>query len=521
MIKFRIIFITLLLFVFSSTLLAQTKASNLIQNGSKLLYSNTDSAFSYFKEAEKISIENNDSLNSLRSKTYIALYYQLTGNYEKSVKIYFNALELSKKYKIRLEEGTILNNLGALYFELKDMKSAEKYYDEALVIMNELQDTIWLSRVYGNIAGVYFMNGDYDKTIEYLNNSIECGKAANKIEAIGSTYSNLAMVYTKKGDLENAFKSYEKGLNLLDSIGITKSVCITLNAMAKLYLETKNYQKADSILQKSLSKAKEVKHLESIVSAYKALAETEKQQKNFAKAYQYMQNYSQWKDSVLDYNKTLIINELNTKYQTEKKEQEINNKNKELAGEKELRFIIISALLLLIIATLFILYHYFQKQKAYKTLVIKNIELINKEQELSKIKPTKLISKPIKEKYSNSILDEKQKQDLLNDIIIIIEEEKYYLNKKITINLLAKVLNTNSKYISQVINEKLDTSFSNFINKYRVSEVCKMLLNTSYSHLSFEGIAEKAGFSSKSAFNKTFKKFTGVTPSYFKENHNI
>jgi AraC-like DNA-binding protein len=54
-----------------------------------------------------------------------------------------------------------------------------------------------------------------------------------------------------------------------------------------------------------------------------------------------------------------------------------------------------------------------------------------------------------------------------------------------------------------------------FINSYRIKEAKRMLLDASFNHLSIEGIARSVGFNSKSAFNATFKKITGMTPSFY------
>jgi len=104
----------------------------------------------------------------------------------------------------------------------------------------------------------------------------------------------------------------------------------------------------------------------------------------------------------------------------------------------------------------------------------------------------------------------------LKDLLLKgMEEEKLYLDPSLTINSLAKELNTNGKYLSQLINNEFNKSFVVFINEYRIEEVKKMLLDRQNNILSIEGIGYEAGFKSKSAFNVAFKKYTGETPSVF------
>jgi AraC-like DNA-binding protein len=81
--------------------------------------------------------------------------------------------------------------------------------------------------------------------------------------------------------------------------------------------------------------------------------------------------------------------------------------------------------------------------------------------------------------------------------------------------ILAEKLNTNKSYLSQVINEYFRKNFSTFVNEYRVKEASRLLLEKESENYTIEAIANSVGFKSKSAFNSAFKKFTGITPSYF------
>ena len=76
-------------------------------------------------------------------------------------------------------------------------------------------------------------------------------------------------------------------------------------------------------------------------------------------------------------------------------------------------------------------------------------------------------------------------------------------------------MNTNKSYLSQVINEYFRKNFSTFVNEYRVKEASRLLLEKESENYTIEAIANSVGFKSKSAFNSAFKKFTGITPSYF------
>lgn len=97
------------------------------------------------------------------------------------------------------------------------------------------------------------------------------------------------------------------------------------------------------------------------------------------------------------------------------------------------------------------------------------------------------------------------------------EVDKAFKNSKLSLKLLANEIGTNEKYLSQVINKKYNVNFSNFINNYRIEHAKILLLQESHSNYTIEAIGNLAGFNSKSAFNATFKKHTGITPTDYKK----
>ena len=117
-----------------------------------------------------------------------------------------------------------------------------------------------------------------------------------------------------------------------------------------------------------------------------------------------------------------------------------------------------------------------------------------------------------KEKYLKSPLNQDQSQSLLDRLLLFMEEEKPYLESKITLPQLASRFETNPNYLSQVINEKLNQNLYDFINRYRVEEFKKRLKLDDAQNYTLFGHAQNCGFSSKSSFHEVFKKHTGQTP---------
>ncbi len=103
-------------------------------------------------------------------------------------------------------------------------------------------------------------------------------------------------------------------------------------------------------------------------------------------------------------------------------------------------------------------------------------------------------------------------------IDLYMNNEKLYLNPKLTITELASELGTNRTYLSDYLNNQLNTNFYEYVNDFRVKEACMMLISGTTENL--EIIAETCGFNSLSTFRRSFVKKMGKTPlQYKKANH--
>jgi AraC-like DNA-binding protein len=123
----------------------------------------------------------------------------------------------------------------------------------------------------------------------------------------------------------------------------------------------------------------------------------------------------------------------------------------------------------------------------------------------------------LKPKYATSSLKDVEKEKLIKQLTKSMENEKPYLNENLTLKELANKLETTPNNLSQIINEKFNKNFYEFINEYRINEVKSLLSDPKYSHYSILGIAFECGFNSKSTFNSVFKQLTGKTPTEFKK----
>ena len=113
-------------------------------------------------------------------------------------------------------------------------------------------------------------------------------------------------------------------------------------------------------------------------------------------------------------------------------------------------------------------------------------------------------------------------KDIIDSVLVgleLFEKKQEYLSKKITLNLLARKLNTNANYLSKIINHYKKKSFPNYLNTLRINNIVKQLKKDQIIRkFTIKAIAQEAGFNNSDSFSKVFFKMKGVKPSDFIRN---
>ncbi len=122
-----------------------------------------------------------------------------------------------------------------------------------------------------------------------------------------------------------------------------------------------------------------------------------------------------------------------------------------------------------------------------------------------------------KNKYQSSPLNEMSLQQIEEALVLEMNEQRPWLENGLTLKALADRLQVLPNYLSQVINERFEQNFFDFVNSYRIREAWRLLEDPGSTHLSISGIALECGFSSRSTFYTAFRKLEERTPSQYRE----
>src|SRR4030095_6648645 len=114
-------------------------------------------------------------------------------------------------------------------------------------------------------------------------------------------------------------------------------------------------------------------------------------------------------------------------------------------------------------------------------------------------------------------LPEGKATEIISRILLLMEKDRLYQEPELTLQALSDKLGIPSYQVSQVINDGLKKNFYDLVNNYRVEEAKRLLLHPKNVNYTVLSVGFEAGFNSKTTFNTVFKKFTGLTPTEYRD----
>jgi len=431
-----------------------------------------------------------------------------------SAMIYFyKSLELSNKINDKNSIATTKANISTVFFQQGEYdKSLELCY-EALNDFIKLNDVREQAVLYNNIGKIYQKKKEYKKAISFFLKSIELKDKKKDELSIAYTYSNIGQTYSCIGESELAVRYLLEALDVLNYYEDEYSIAVTSAYLGEHYLSVNDYEKSDIYLQQSVNISISNGYNIILKNNYFLLSELHELNNNYKQALKYYKLFESTKDIIYVDNKQRLLIEYQTKYETYEQNEEIERLNEDNFMKEEklitrtfLLKVFIAAFIFVCLLILIIVFQKNKLSKAYNHLVQQNLDIANTDDELRKLK-YKI--------EGQTTISKQTETELYDELIDLFENKKIFTDQDLTLYTLAEELNTNTSYLSRIINDKFNKNFNNFINLYRINEARKLLMNPDNHSYTIASIAKDVGFRSISVFNKAFKENTGLTPSYF------
>ncbi len=305
----------------------------------------------------------NDSLAAL-GLHYVALAQDYRGDYAKALDNHFLALRLREDLNEPQGIAASLQNIGVIYLFQNDNERALEYLLQAESLNEKLRDTLRLAKVVNNIGIIYRRKNLYDQAIAYYEKSLALKTALGDKKGIIASFSNIGTVYQFKGNYLTALTYELQVLALEEELGDGYGKAASLINVGIRYLKLNDFENAERYLQQGVSLSERVGAKDVLLEGYESLTELSALKKDFQSAFAHQKNYFALKDSLFSTDKNRQLLEVETKYQTEKKEREIELLKKESEVQDVVRNSLVGGLTL-VAALLLMAYRGFrQKQKA-------------------------------------------------------------------------------------------------------------------------------------------------------------
>lgn len=500
--------------------------SNLINYEKGKITSRINNAYLHFvhadfnnciSELECIEIENkyikySDCYADLITlKSYI---YTEKGEYAKALELGFNLLSYAEKINNNYAFMKAYSALSHYYLRTENFKYCLNYCLKTLELIIKLEKIQYIYPKIDEIARMTAKLNKPQKALKLYSFGID---VESKIQSTGSyikssVYLNMADIYLNIKEFENAQRYLSKALNLDYQNNYKFRIPRALQLKAKLNLAKNDTTKAISIYEQSLKVAEEINAFDVIKSNSLSLHHLYKETNNLSKAFEYNNIYYALSDSLFNNEKEqkIIILETRRKVAEITQMKEILELKSKVQNNK-FHFAIVILILLSTICVIITISFVKTKQKN-KLLYKRTIELVATQSKLKKIINEKTAISQVSQTKSLNVETSK----LILHRLKTMEESHFYLNPNCNLNDISIQLRTNSKYLSQAINQEKKTNFNNYINDLRIEYLISKLWNdVDFRNSKLNYISASVGFNNINTFKNAFKKRQGILPLFF------
>ncbi|QWT86028.1 helix-turn-helix domain-containing protein [Chryseobacterium sp. PCH239] len=471
--------------------------------------------------------------------------------------LYMKAQKPSEKIKCLVLSSELYHHAG-------ELKKAICYSENAHSVINQINDPEWMAVVTRLLARQYRQVGLYERSKKYIVKGLQAsGQIVDfqkRSEAAGLLNQEMAFYEMEMGNFPNAIRNIESSLKYFGKINSqngNRTAAASYQLLGDVYFKLNDYtvsedyyRKAESLLNNGSCtlglvynglggirlKQKNWKDAELYLKKAEKIADTSRSLKlkkavysnindyyegigdNF-KASLYAVKYIRAYDSIAARNQSFVIKDF------ENPKGRVNKKNAQMNGVKNAAIVILSISLV----GLFIFIRRKQKKQRSKlrNIIRTQFNMIGNRthyplKQSGDFEFSNIFVEEIDEKDSetdrrrNDSLMTPETESKLLELLEDFEKGDLYNNKGMSLSFLAGELNTNTKYLSYVINQHKNADFKTYVNRLRINYIVDKLINDEkYRQYKISILADECGFSSHSKFAAVFKAVTDYSPSAY------
>lgn len=446
-------------------------------------------ALEYYTKALDGSKRNNDDHTYYASIGNIGNIYARMGDFKRALYYFGMGYEAAVKNKETEMQWNFSTNIVAAYCMLKDTKNARAFFRNQMTI--PIKDDVKKRYYFLNNQAYISLAENNQQMAEYYFRQTRdfVNERRMPLPYFVSSEMEIGKMMARKGNIDEAMRCFRTVHDTLVNVGNKDMLVGVLKEMSDIY--SKSGQK-DS-------------------------------------AEKYRSQYLLMSDSVFNAQQFNIANSKLFEYENSQTKQRIDS----LVSRNNMQLIVIVVFVIMVIG-LTLLYIALRRRtrsllEAQRMLVSKNEELMqNDRQNKTLLEQYVQMANRQAEQANDGAhpseakqgvnIDEEQRNKLLNCITSVMNDVEVISKSDFSLQMLADMVESNTKYVSWIINDTYKKNFKTLLNEHRIREACRRLADTEhYGNMTIQAIYEELGYNSAASFIQSFKKVNGITPSMYQK----
>lgn len=450
------------------------------------------------------------------------LYYK-KGGFARALQAFIEGIKICEGLSDQRELGSFYNNVGTIYCIFQEYEKGLSYYRKAREFNRKYGDRVNEYKTLANLTGVCTLLGRSEEAHRYFQESEKIKDTSDKNNNFMSRF-NYALILMGEKKYTQASAAMRKCIDYGKTHGISPEyLCSAYKRMYSNYLKMGQRDSAQIYMRLCFDTSTRNGLNHKFAQVINDYAKVCHDNGDLARAYDLRSQYLHIIDSIYNMREFDIVKNSQFIYEMDKTDKQIASLNAK--EEEHLRsishqrtiIIVVIGVLLVVGALLIIVYR--QKRllnDSYNDLYTINRDFAATLENMRKEKESQCA--PATEGIRKSSLDDDRRIALAQAVSEVMKNADEFTSPDFSLDRMAELVGSNSRYVSQVINDTFKKNFSNYVNEYRIRLACIRLSDTAnWGNYTLKGIGESVGFRSYTTFVTVFRKITGLTPRLYQE----
>jgi serine phosphatase RsbU (regulator of sigma subunit) len=270
-----------------------------------------------------LSNRTNNSKGKINSCNTIGNSYYLEGDYNSSLEYYLKALKIVEEIGDKKGIANSMMGIGNIYSAQGNNKLSLEYQLKSLKIREELNDKDGIAGCYNNIGIIYMDLKEYEKALDYQLKSLRMKEEAGDKKGTSSNLGNIGAIYYQQGNYPLALEYQQKAFAIRKELNNKKGIAMSYIDIGNIYEKQGKYQEAIQSQHAAIRTAREVGYKVALEGGYLGLSSAYEKLDSTKQALEYYKLYKEIKDSIFNKENSARLIEMQTRFDSERKEKEI------------------------------------------------------------------------------------------------------------------------------------------------------------------------------------------------------